>query len=66
LCTATCTGQCPTDPAHTPAFCADFQGQGGYCLPVCNPSASACRSGYTCQSVAQFGSSTTSQYVCAP
>jgi hypothetical protein len=66
LCTASCTGQCPTDPAHTAAFCADFQGQGGYCLPVCNPGASTCRSGYTCQSVAQFGSSTTSQYVCAP
>jgi hypothetical protein len=66
LCTATCTGQCPTDAAHTPAFCADFQGQGGYCLPICNPNASACRSGYTCQSVAQFGSTTTAQYVCAP
>jgi hypothetical protein len=66
LCTAACTTACPTDPSQTSAFCADFQGQGGYCLPVCNPSASACRSGYTCQRVAQFGSPSNGQYVCAP
>ncbi len=66
LCTATCTTTCPTDPSKTPAFCADFQGQGGYCLPICNPSASACRAGYTCQQIAEFGSATVAQYVCSP
>ena len=66
LCTATCTSTCPADPSNTPAFCADFQGQGGYCLPICNPSASACRSGYTCSRVAQEGAPTQGQYVCTP
>jgi hypothetical protein len=66
LCTAACTSTCPTDTSGTAAFCADFQDQGGYCLPICNPSASACRTGYTCQRVAQFGSATTGQYVCSP
>jgi hypothetical protein len=66
LCTATCTSSCPTDPKNTPAFCADFEGQGGYCLPICNPSASVCRSGYVCEQVAQEGDSTNGQYVCVP
>ncbi len=66
LCTASCTGTCPADASNTIAFCADFQGQGGYCLPVCNPSASTCRTGYTCEKVAQFGSVTNGAYVCAP
>jgi hypothetical protein len=67
LCTASCTGQCPTDPSGTLAFCADFQQEDtGYCLPECNPSASACRQGYSCVKVAQFGDATSGQYVCSP
>jgi hypothetical protein len=66
LCTATCTAVCPTDPSNAAAFCANFQGQGGYCLPVCNPSAPACRAGYTCERVAEFGDAGTGQYVCTP
>jgi hypothetical protein len=66
LCTASCTSQCPTDSSNTSAFCADFQEQGGYCLPICNPSASTCRTGYTCERVAQFGNATNGQYVCSP
>jgi hypothetical protein len=66
LCTAACSGQCPTDSKGTVAFCADFQQQTGYCLPVCNPSASACRQGYSCVKVAQFGDATQGEYVCSP
>ena len=66
LCTATCTSTCPAVPSGATSFCANYAGQGGYCLPVCNPAASACRSGYSCTKVAQFGSSTVGQYVCAP
>jgi hypothetical protein len=66
LCTAVCTGTCPSDPSSTPAFCADFQGQGGFCLPVCNPNASACRTGYSCLRVAQFGDGGAGAYVCSP
>jgi hypothetical protein len=66
LCTAACTGECPTVGTGPAAFCADFQTQGGYCLPVCNPSASACRTGYSCEQVAQFGNATVGQNVCAP
>ncbi|MGO8991712.1 MAG: hypothetical protein ACLQVI_00180 [Polyangiaceae bacterium] len=66
LCTAPCTSQCPTDASGGAAFCADFQQQGGYCLPICNPSASACRAGYTCEKVAQYGDATVGQYVCSP
>ncbi len=66
LCTATCTTTCPTDSSSTASFCADFAGQGGFCLPVCNPNASACRSGYSCTRVAEFGDAGAGQYVCAP
>ena len=66
LCTASCTGTCPTDASGTSAFCADFQGQGGFCLPICNPNASACRSGYSCLKVAQFGDATQTANVCTP
>jgi len=66
LCTAACTVTCPTDASSTPAFCASFAGQGGFCLPVCNPSAPACRSGYTCESVAAFEDGGAGQYVCTP
>ena len=66
LCTASCTGTCPSDPSKVAAFCADFQSQGGFCLPVCNPSAPACRKGYACQQVAEFGDATQSAYACVP
>jgi hypothetical protein len=66
LCTAACTGECPSDSSGAAAFCASFPSQGGYCLPICNPSASACRTGYTCEKVAQFGNAANGQYVCSP
>jgi hypothetical protein len=66
LCTASCTSACPSDTAHGPSFCADFPGQGGFCLAVCNPGAPACRSGYACTKVAKYGDKTQSQFVCLP
>jgi hypothetical protein len=66
LCTSSCTSDCPTDPSRGPSFCADFSGQGGYCLPVCNPAASACRTGYACQRVAKFGDASQGEFVCVP
>ena len=66
LCTEACTGQCPTVGTGPASFCADFQQQGGYCLPVCDPSAAACRTGYTCEKVAEFGDASVGEYVCAP
>lgn len=64
LCTVSCTSDCPTNPSRGPSYCADFQGQGGFCLPVCNPAAPACRQGYSCQRVAKFGDATQGEYVC--
>jgi hypothetical protein len=47
--------------------CASFPGEGGYCLPVCNPSAPACRTGYACELVvAASDDAGSSQYACAP
>jgi hypothetical protein len=66
LCTTACTGSCPTDATHGASFCAAFPGQGGYCLPVCNPGASVCRSGYKCASAAQQGDAKTTADVCLP
>jgi hypothetical protein len=65
-CTLACTGTCPTDSSGTAAFCASFPGSGGFCLPVCNPNASACRTGYTCAKLAQFGNAANGQYACSP
>jgi hypothetical protein len=66
LCTTTCTTDCPSDPTRVASFCADFSGQGGYCLPVCNPAASACRTGYACQRVTKFNDATQAENVCVP
>jgi hypothetical protein len=66
LCTLACTGSCPSSAGQAQTFCADFSGQDGLCLAVCNPADPQCRSGYTCQSVAQFGASGAKQYVCFP
>ena len=66
LCTIGCTSDCPTDSAHGPSFCADFPGQGGFCLAVCNLGAPACRAGYKCEKVAKFGDATVSEAVCLP
>jgi hypothetical protein len=60
MCTTACgaVAACPTFPDKAMAFCADFGGQGGYCLATCNPSNPAsCRSGYECKQVKQFGTS---------
>jgi hypothetical protein len=66
MCTLACTSTCPTDASGTATFCASFPGSGGYCLPLCNPSASACRSGYTCEKLAQDGNAANGQYACSP
>lgn len=64
LCTVACTGQCPSDPSKPETFCAKFP-DGGYCFPVCNLAAPACRKGYTCKRVAGLGSGD-SKPVCSP
>ncbi len=66
LCTLACTGACPSATGQPGTFCADFGSQGGFCLAVCTPAASSCRSGYTCESVKQFGDTSASQNVCFP
>lgn len=64
MCTAKCTGTCPSTSAKTEAFCAKFP-DGGYCMTVCNPSAPACRAGYTCvRAVGAVGDD--SKHVCSP
>jgi hypothetical protein len=66
LCTAPCKGDCPVQTDKAEAFCADFKTNGGFCLAVCNPGASACRDGYTCARLKRFGApdTTDSKYVC--
>jgi len=70
LCTAPCTGSCPSDPAKPATFCAQFAGQtqAGYCLAICNPDApGSCRPGYTCsRNVARFGNPKEAKAVCLP
>jgi hypothetical protein len=66
LCTLKCTQACPTAANQAQTFCADFGQQGGFCLDVCNPNVPECRTGYTCQNVKQFGSTTVTQSVCFP
>jgi hypothetical protein len=66
LCTLACTGTCPSATGQAQTFCADFGAQGGFCVAVCNPADPQCRAGYTCQSVKQFGDTTSSQDVCFP
>ncbi|MBL8610848.1 MAG: hypothetical protein JNL38_26135 [Myxococcales bacterium] len=70
LCTAPCTGSCPTDPSKPATFCAQFAGQpeAGYCVAVCNPDApGSCRPGYTCtRNVARFGNPKEAKSVCLP
>lgn len=66
LCTTACMGDCPSQPDKPESFCADFKTNGGFCLAVCNPGASACRDGYTCARLKRFGAidNADSQYVC--
>jgi hypothetical protein len=67
LCTVACNGDCPSQPDKPEAFCADFKANGGFCLPICNQNASACREGYTCSRLKRFGAIDTgdSRFVCA-
>lgn len=66
LCTAACTGECPSRPDRPQAYCAAFP-TGGFCFQVCNPGAPACRTGYTCVRVAKFrGAPDESSPVCYP
>lgn len=64
LCTVSCIGQCPTQASRPESFCVKFR-DGGFCFPVCNPAAPACRQGYKCVRVQGFVSSE-SQHVCSP
>lgn len=66
VCTLACTSSCPSSTGQPGTLCADFGAQGGFCLAVCNPSDPQCRSGYSCESVKQFGDTPSSQYVCFP
>ena len=66
LCTLACTMSCPTSSSQVQTFCADFGSEGGFCLAVCNPGDPQCRTGYTCESVKQFGDTATSASVCFP
>jgi hypothetical protein len=66
LCTLACTMSCPSSSSQAQTFCADFGAQGGFCLAVCNPGDPQCRSGYTCESVQQFGAASSSADVCFP
>jgi hypothetical protein len=63
LCTASCTGDCPSDPAKPQAYCAKFK-QNGFCFAVCNPAAPNCRPGYRCDHVAGMKDGDTG-YVCS-
>jgi hypothetical protein len=68
MCTASCSAMdpCPTFPDKAMAFCADFGGQGGYCLATCNASNPAsCRAGYECKQVKQLGAGG-GAYGCVP
>lgn len=61
MCTTACskTQPCPNDMEHPQSFCGNFGQQGGFCLLACNRSNPAsCRSGYTCQSANELGTST--------
>lgn len=66
LCTVACEGDCPSQPERPESFCADFKANGGFCLAVCNPGASACREGYTCARLKRRGAVDVadSKYVC--
>jgi hypothetical protein len=66
LCTLACTGSCPSSSTQAQTFCADFGGEGGFCLAACDPSDPQCRQGYTCESVKQFGDTSASMDVCFP
>lgn len=55
LCTVPCEGDCPSQPDRPEAFCADFQANGGFCLPVCNLGAPSCRPGYKCVTLKRRG-----------
>jgi hypothetical protein len=66
LCTVPCKGDCPSEPDKPEAFCADFKANGGFCLAVCNPGASACREGYQCVRLKRLGATDAadSKFVC--
>lgn len=66
LCTVPCTDECPIVAGKAEGYCVDFRSDQGYCLAVCNPTASNCRAGYTCTRVAKFGAPKESQYTCYP
>ena len=65
MCIAACVDTCPSDPGRAETFCADFGAQGGYCLPKCKTGVpGACRTGYECRAIYQYGSQTVSADVC--
>ena len=66
LCTASCMGQCPTLPDRAQTDCVDFKTEGGFCFEHCNPGTPVCRKGYTCKTLAKFGSATEGVPVCYP
>jgi hypothetical protein len=63
LCTVKCDGTCPIAPAKAESFCAKFP-DGGYCLPICNPAAPSCRTGYECVRVVGVAAGE-SRHVCS-
>ncbi|MGH7285854.1 MAG: hypothetical protein ACRELY_30415, partial [Polyangiaceae bacterium] len=66
MCTAACTDQCPIGDDRPASFCADFGSQGGFCLPICDPTVQgSCRDGYICQSIAELGADGGSENGCA-
>jgi hypothetical protein len=61
MCTTACSKSqpCPNDMDHPQTFCANFGANGGFCLPVCNPSNPAsCRPGYECKLANELGTQT--------
>ena len=46
------------------SYCAKFP-DGGFCLPVCNPTSPTCRKGYKCINVAGFNANPATQTVCS-
>ncbi len=66
LCTTPCDGECPEVLGKPRGFCADFGGQGGYCLALCNPGAAKCRAGYKCTRIVRYGNPKESEFTCYP
>ena len=68
LCTASCSGDCPSKAGQAETFCVDFKAEGGFCFEKCNLGSPSCRDGYTCKQLAKFGSTSVNDAkpVCYP